>query len=290
MYSYLMKYRLIALDLDGTLLGPNQIVSDKDIDAIGLAQAGGAMVIPCTGRGWRESVAYLGSVPSLTHGVFNTGAVVSDMSTGATLDSADFKPDLALELVNFLCEMPDAVLVYQDANQTGCDYLICGRGGLTKETSEWCHANQLRTRTATHPTLEDLLNSVRISMVAIGAHGFDLEKQLKYHFGDRINLHCFAGVPGADKSKARFMVEIFKAGVDKWRGIKWLAEQNGIADHEIAAIGDEVNDLSMLRQAGLGVAMGNATESAKAAADRVTQSHREHGVSYALRQMLEGRW
>lgn len=127
-------------------------------------------------------------------------------------------------------------------------------------------------------------------MVAIGAHGFDLEKRLTHHFGDQINMHCFAGVPGADKSKARFMVEIFAADVDKWRGIQWLAKQHGIANDQIAAVGDEVNDLPMLRRAGLGVAMGNATDSAKVAADRVTLSHSEHGVAYALRQMLEGHW
>lgn len=285
-----MRYRLIALDLDGTLLGRDQKVSREDAAAIDEVQAAGAIVVPCTGRSWRESAPYLSNISALDHGVFNTGAMVARMTTGEPLNSAAFDPRLALEVVEFLSQMPEAVLVFQDFGQTHCDYLVCGRGALTDETQQWFEANQLQARHVMHPRHEDLHHSLRISMVAIGAHGFEIEKRVARQFDGRISLHCFAGVPDADESKARFMVEIFAADVNKWRGIKWLATQYGIPDHEIAAVGDEVNDLPMLKHAGLGVAMGNAISPAKAVADRITLNHDAHGVAYALRQMLDGAW
>ena len=284
-----MKYRLIAVDLDGTLLGHEQKVRREDAAAIADIQAAGAIVVPCTGRSWRESAPYLSDIFALDHGVFNTGAMVARMTTGESLNSAESEPCLAMELVEFLGQMPEAVLVFQNASQTNCDYLVCGRGKLTTETQRF-EANHLKTHHIAHPKLDDLHHSLRISIVAIGAHGFEIEHKVASHFGDRISLHCFAGVPDADQSKARFMVEIFAAEVNKWRGIRWLATQHGIADHKIAAIGDEINDLPMLKNAGLGVAMGNAIDPAKAVADRVTLTHEAHGVAFAMRQMLDDIW
>jgi hydroxymethylpyrimidine pyrophosphatase-like HAD family hydrolase len=285
-----MKYRLVAIDLDGTLLGPDQRVREADAEAIAAACDAGTIVVPCTGRGWRESAPYLQRVGGFEQGVFNSGAIVARMADGGTMNAAGIDADLASQLVDHLSAMPEAVMVYQDANRSGTDYLISGPGPLTDEMQQWFANNDLRVRRVIDPTPDDLRHTLRISLVAIGEHGFDLEKDLAARFGKRIERHCFAGVPGADRSKARFMVEVFAAGVDKWRGVKWLAGQRGIADHEIAAIGDEINDLALLKQAGLGVAMGNASPPAKAAADRLTLSYEAHGVAHALHQMLEGNW
>ena len=66
-----------------------------------------------------------------------------------------------------------------------------------------------------------------------------------------------------------FMCELIPAGVSKWTAVRRLASQWGIADGEICAVGDDVNDIPMIRSAGLGVAMGNAVPEVKAAADRI---------------------
>jgi hydroxymethylpyrimidine pyrophosphatase-like HAD family hydrolase len=74
--------------------------------------------------------------------------------------------------------------------------------------------------------------------------------------------------------------------VSKWDALHRLARQEGIASAEIMAVGDDENDLEMIRHAGLGVAMGNATETVKAVADFVTTSNAEDGLVHALRRFV----
>jgi Cof subfamily protein (haloacid dehalogenase superfamily) len=284
-----MKYRLIAIDLDGTLFSKHQEVSPANREAVAQAQAAGVVVVPCTGRSWRESFRYLKVVPNLDRGIFNTGAVVAEMQTGRSVDLAAMEPRLVLELVQFLHDLPEAVLVFQDRSRVGRDYLICG-GELTKESKQWFEFNKIETQRINQPTLHDLQHSLRVSVVAFGEHGFDIERRVGERFGDQVSLHCFAGIADADESKSRFMVEVFGAEVNKWRGLKWFASQQGIADEHVAAIGDEVNDIAMLRHAGLGIAMDNAHPAAKEAADRTTLSNAEDGVAHAIEQMLRGKW
>ncbi len=86
---------------------------------------------------------------------------------------------------------------------------------------------------------------------------------------------------------AGFFTEIAPAGVTKWSAIQRLARQWGIAEAEICAVGDDVNDIPMMRAAGLGVAMGNALPSVKAAADRIAPSHDEDGLAEVVAWLLE---
>ncbi|MEO1235277.1 MAG: HAD-IIB family hydrolase [Planctomycetota bacterium] len=285
-----MKYRLLALDLDGTLLGPDHRVSPANRAALADAHDAGVAVIPCTGRGWRESLNALADVPNLELGVFNTGAVVVEMDTGHAVDLADLEPHLALELVEFLRDLPEAVLVFQEHGRTGRDFLVTGDGAVTDNTKRWFAMNRLLVEENRHPTPDDLRHSLRVGVVATGRHAFDVEEQVVERFGHRVYLHCFAGVPTAKKEDAVFIVEVFARGVNKWRGLTWIAEQRGIVAHEIAAVGDEINDLAMLREAGLGVAMANAVPAAAEAADVTTASNHDDGVAHAIRQMLDGEW
>jgi hypothetical protein len=83
------------------------------------------------------------------------------------------------------------------------------------------------------------------------------------------------------------MCEIAPFGVSKWTGVSWLAEGLGIRPEEICAVGDDVNDIPMIRSAGLGVAMGNALDEVKAAADRVAPGHDQEGLVAVVDWLLE---
>lgn len=287
-----MKYKLVALDLDGTLLGPDHRVSDANVAAITAAQDAGTLVVPCTGRGWRESVSWIENVTGLTYGVFNTGEVVVDMKDGKAIDVADYESALALQLVEFLRDLPDAVLVYQEHGRAGRDYLVTGDGQLMDNTRRWFDMNDIRYHENAHPTEDDLRHCLRVGVVIGGEQAFEVEKRVNERFGDQVDLHCFAGVPtAADPSRDRvYIVEIFPKGVTKWRGVLWLARQHSIDPAAVATIGDEINDTAMIQHAGLGIAMGNAKPSIKEIAGRQTLSHSEDGVAHAIRQMLDGAW
>ena len=82
------------------------------------------------------------------------------------------------------------------------------------------------------------------------------------------------------------MCELAPAGVTKWSAVRRLASQWGIADSEICAVGDDVNDIPMIRSAGLGVAMGNAVPEVKAAADRIAPTHDNDGLVEVVAWLL----
>ena len=77
-------------------------------------------------------------------------------------------------------------------------------------------------------------------------------------------------------------------GVTKWSGIRHVANGWGIDESEICAVGDDVNDIPMIRAAGLGIAMGNAQPAVKAAADRIAPTHDEDGLAQVVQWLLEG--
>ena len=83
------------------------------------------------------------------------------------------------------------------------------------------------------------------------------------------------------------MCEIAPQGVSKWTGVRQLADQWGIRSEEICAAGDDVNDIPMIEGAGLGVAMGNALDEVKAAADRIAPGHDEDGLVQVVDWLLE---
>ena len=285
-----MKYRLLAIDLDGTLLSPDLTISPANAAAIADARAAGCLVVPCTGRGWRESTTPLAAAPGFTVGVFNSGAAVVDMATGRALDLAAFEPHVVLDLIEHLRSLPEAVLVYQDRGRTGRDYLVTGDGELNANTRRWFTMNDLAVAEVRHPSVDDLHHSLRVGLVAKGDRAFAVERDVIEHFGDVTDVHAFAGVPTAAAEDRVFIAEVFAKGVTKWRGLQYLMEQQGIAAAEVAVIGDEINDLAMLEHAGLAVAMANAVAPAKALADRHTRSNADDGVAHAIRHMLDGLW
>src|ERR1700722_17190696 len=109
-----MPYRMIGIDLDGTLLDRHGAASKANIAAIAAAQAAGVLVVPCTGRSWNESRPALVPVPGLTWGVFTGGAWVAEVDSGRSVDLAVIEPHLVKELVDALADLPEAVLVFQD--------------------------------------------------------------------------------------------------------------------------------------------------------------------------------
>lgn len=284
-----MKYRLIGIDLDGTLLNEHGTISEANRAALKAAQQAGAMVVPCTGRGWREAHMVLRDLPGVELGVFVTGAMVSEIATGRSVDFSVIEPHLALALVDHLRREPEAVLVYREPALAGHDYLVTGEGELTANTEWWFQATGANVHFQRHVTAEDLHHSLRVGMVAGERRLPMLSQRIVETFGERVQLHHFAALQQED-AEAVHVLEIFASGVDKWRGLRWIAEKHGIGVNEIAAIGDEVNDLSMIRGAACGVAMGNAINAVRDVADRMTVSNCEDGVAGAIERMIAGEW
>ncbi len=92
------------------------------------------------------------------------------------------------------------------------------------------------------------------------------------------------------KDDSIHILEVFDKRVSKWAAIEWLAGERGVRSDRVAAIGDEINDLAMVKGAGLGIAMGNAVGSVREAAEAVAPSNAEDGVAFAIDRILSGEW
>ena len=289
-----MRCRLLALDLDGTLLRPDGTVSDANLDAVRRAHDAGILVVPCTGRAWREARDVTEQLPMLDIGVFVTGAAVCRLSDGEALDLAVIEPHLAERLVAHLAPLPEAVLVFQDAGATGCDYLVTGSGQLSGNTEWWFGHTGAIAHFQSEVTADDLHHTLRVGVVTDAERMVEIEASVKEAFGDEVFCHSFAAVSGPASAPERremiHVLEVFGTGTDKWRGLSYLAAEHEIAAQEVVAIGDEINDLAMVEQAGCGIAMANAVDPVKAAADQMTAANTEDGVARAIDKVLDGTW
>ena len=303
-----MKYRLIGIDLDGTLLDPRGKVSPANRAAVHKALDAGVMIVPCTGRGWNESkepletlfggvqwkdgshAAAASAEELLSPGVFVTGAAVCDVRTGRSLDLAMIEPHVALELVDALKDMPEAVLVYRDLASVGHEYLITGSGSLTPNTQWWFQRSGATVHYQREVGAGDLRSTLRVGVVARRETMVPAKERVRQRLGEQVFFHSFEAVQMPDPSESMHILEVFAAGVDKWRGLEWVAQSRGIKAEEIAVIGDEINDLQMLQNAGCGIAMGNAIEPARKAARYTTRDNASDGVAHAIERLLAGDW
>jgi hydroxymethylpyrimidine pyrophosphatase-like HAD family hydrolase len=202
-----------------------------------------------------------------------------------------------------------AVMVLKDADATGPneqgtgqarghDYVVVsprGEAGLSPVSRWWFE--QLRVSVKIVPDLEHdehPEHTVRVGICGPRRETTAAADEICREFGDQVQFHHFgAVVPDEDPDDPDSQVLIFEAFdrlVNKWTAIRWLAEREGIELSRVVAIGNDINDVAMLENAGLSIAMGNSIPEALAAAQRRTLRHDEDGVAHAIRQVLCGEW
>ena len=277
-----MPYRLIAIDLDGTLLNPQGRVSDRTRNAIHRVLGTGARVCFATGRNWRESRPIFDAVGHLDVAVTVGGAVVMDAVAGRILHRRTMNGTLAAEVCRVLEDGGNAVLALQDHEVSDVDYLTSDGLQMDPSTQSWLELTATKARRLATLGSEPHQHTLRVSIVAPPKETAVALERLAERFGERIMFHCIA-VGGRNVE----VLEIFDPLVNKWYGLQFVARRAGIRGEDIIAVGDDLNDLHMLRAAGLGVAMGNAHPQAIAAAKRVIGSHAEDGLAIFLEEMVE---
>lgn len=275
------RYRMIAIDLDGTLLSPSGEVTPRARQAVRKALDAGLLVCFATGRNWTESKTVLEAVEHYDSAVFVGGAMVVDTKQEVVLHRMMMGPDLARELCGHLEAAGHAVLALQDTAATGFDYLVTADLAVNEPTRHWMRVTaatiQAVPRLADHPHA----HTIRVGIVAPRAESARMQWSLNEHFRDRIVCHSLF-VPAYDVE----VLEVFDPAVNKWEGVKLVAERHGVLPEQIVAIGDDVNDLPMIQQAGLGVAMGNARPEVLAVAKRVIGSNAEEGLAQFLEELV----
>jgi hypothetical protein len=248
---------MIAIDLDGTLLNPRGEVTPRTVAAVQCVLATGVLVCFATGRNWTESEFVLETVGHYPTAVFVGGAMVVDTI---------MQPALASEVCGFFESRGHATLALQDTSAAGVDYLISDLVPMTPPTTLWMEVSRAKIHRV--PNLADYPHehTIRVGIVAPKDETAKLTPELERIFGSRIVFHSIAVMSfGVD------VLEVFDPAVNKWQGLLHVAAAHKIDPADIIAIGDDVNDLPMIKNAGLGVAMGNARPELKAAARRIIE-------------------
>lgn len=274
-------YKMIAIDLDGTLLSPRNEVTKRTKDAVHKALSAGLLVCFATGRNWTESRTVIEAVEHYASAVFAGGAMVVDTGRDLTLHRMMMDPALAAELCAHLEAEGHAVMALQDTVAAGVDYLVTGDAALNDATTQWMAITRATVRRVSRLGGHQHAFTIRVGIVAAREDVQASVKSLTEKFGERIVLHSIY-VPAYGVE----VMEVFDPAVNKWQGILHVARRHGIAPEEIIAVGDDVNDLPMLRNAGLGVAMGNARPEIQAVAKRVIGTNAEDGLAEFLEELV----
>ncbi|WP_127850084.1 Cof-type HAD-IIB family hydrolase [Lacticaseibacillus hulanensis] len=268
----MQQIKLIALDLDDTLLTSNGTISPKTVVALKTALAAGIKVVPCSGRplaGVSPHMNVLGIEGDNQYAITFNGSVVSTAS-GRIIQQ--------LTLSNAIYRRIDA---FAAKRHVACDVLDANSNIYTSNrdihplTVKQAWENNAGIFVRTPDELPDEFSIVKAVIV-----------------GDKDDLDASETAARAEFGDAAYVVrnsdtflEIMNPGAGKGNALKLLAADINIAPAEIAVFGDERNDISMFDFAGTAVAMGNGSDLAKAHATMVTTSNDEDGIAVALAKL-----
>lgn len=286
------QYDLLVVDLDGTLLDKRGRVSHANRESLEDARAAGMELVIATGRALRESRAAIDAVKHEGLVVAAGGSLLSEAATGATVHRHAMPLDVVRLVTEALTSDGHKTLILKDAHVTGYDYLVVGPGELDPASRWWFDHLPVKVQYAEdfahdeHP--ED---TVRAGAVASEARLAPLAKRLRDELRDRCSLQHWSAVTATEAiGSVTHLLEVFNHQVNKWTMVEWLCRDRGIPISRVVAVGDGINDLELVREAGLGIAMGNSSPEVAAVADRMTGDYESDGVATAVRHILGGEW
>ena len=269
----MMKYQMIASDLDGTLLQPDQTLSKENRQAIDTLRQKGVQFVPASGRAYRELPQELLDDPLFRYYIVSNGAAIYDKATGAMEEFA-MSPALSREVLDLLYSY-DVFLSIHAGERSYCEITTHNeshyRGFHMNDywvmfaLTMYTPIPQMKPFAYSRPSIQSIVPFFR-NMEDKEACRAILEKdpRLSVAQTDHHNL------------------EIFSSSAGKGSALLHLASRLNIPQEATIAVGDNINDSSMILAAGLGLAVDNAAPQLKAQADAVICDFREHSARYIL--------
>jgi Cof subfamily protein (haloacid dehalogenase superfamily) len=264
-----MKYRLIAADMDGTLLDSRGRITDKTIAAIRRVSEKGVLFTICTGRPIQGVERYYDILDIDSPVITYNGAMIVMGRSHEILYKQDLDPSDARDILHWGNKLKTTVIAWSDNK---------------------LYANELNDKVHDYKKLsmvEPLLITDEEELVNNGVTKFlwyDDPEKLRY-FQEVLADKLGKGVTYCTSKPV--LLEFFNSKVSKAIAMMKIGEHFGINREEMAAIGDGFNDLSMIEYAGLGVAMGNAPDEIKKKAGYVTLSNDEDGIVYFIEEFFK---
>ena len=263
-----MPIKLLASDLDGTLVSNLQHIPTRTRTAIQAAVDQGVQVTIATGREWRVTQKFTQMLGLTTPAICYQGALIFDPQTGETITSEGLSLPLTKQLIDLARASKLSLHLFLNGEVFTEFPTAQSRALLDYIGSDIIEVDDLKQAITSAP--------IKAMVVHPPEEVERLVDQLRVALGK--DLRVFRSLEP--------LIEITSAGVSKGRALALLAEYYGFAQSEVMAIGDQDNDIDMIAWAGLGVAMGNASPGAKAAADVVAPPISEEGAAWAIERFI----
>lgn len=264
-------YQLIAIDMDGTLLNEEKQISNGNKAAIQKARAAGKHVVIATGRplvGIKRYLEALEMTEEEDYVIAFNGALVQTAKSGRVIS----KKTLAWQDYQDLYEVSQSLGVHIQA--------------LSEHHVMTPVANP-------YTEVEATINLIETEVIPVSevSQSCTIVKVMFVDEGEKLDL-ALERLPEWVKDKytivrsSEIFLEFLDKSVNKGSGVAALAEEIGLSSAEVICVGDAGNDLDMIQYAGLGVAMENAFDEVKAAADFITKSNVEDGVAFVIEKYM----
>jgi Cof subfamily protein (haloacid dehalogenase superfamily) len=264
-------YKLIAVDMDGTLLNEEKEISTRCLNAIFQLKEKGKKIVLATGRPLNGVMRYIEKLNLLEENdyvvAFNGALVQGTISKQVIFD----KP-LSLNAYKEL---------YIVSQQLGVNiHALTDKSVLTPKNNPY---TEIESRINQIPILEGDIEALDASTIIVKVMFIDDPDKL-----DEIipKLPDWITAKYSILRSAPYFLEFLDKSVNKGAGVSAIAKMLGVGRDEVICVGDAGNDLAMIQYAGLGVAMGNAVDEIKSAADYITHSNEEDGVAYIIEKFM----
>ncbi|WP_312217181.1 sugar-phosphatase [Pantoea vagans] len=268
-----MAIKLIAIDMDGTLLNPQHEITPGVKSALDRARKQGVSIVLTTGRPFVGIQRYLMELDMQAPGQYaisNNGALVHQAVDGECVAEVTLTFDDYLYIENL-------------ARELGVHFQAFDKSHLytpNKDISEYTiHEASLTGIPVRYRAVEEMDRAMRFPKLMMIDRPALLDAAIA-----RLPEH--AQQTYTILKSAPYYLEILDRRVNKGQGVRMLAEKLGLKQEEVMAIGDQENDLAMIEYAGTGVAMGNAIDSVKKISQFITKTNMEDGVAHAIEELV----
>ena len=264
-----MGYKLIALDIDGTIRGADHPITGATRSVIERLSREGVVVTLATGRMFHSALESISELKLTSPVISYQGAHVADPKTGEVLWHRPLTEAMALVALDELATWPGEVLGYHDGNV------------YVDRLTPWVEAYGQRTRGRVQVVsdLKTLAMKELTRLVVVGDEEEVRKLDLRLNASLDSRLHITRSLP--------HFCEILHPDAGKHQALAWLCRHLGIRQEETIAFGNGYNDVHMLAWAGLAVAVAGAVEEVLSVADRVAPSMEEDGAASVLEDLME---
>lgn len=274
-----MDIKLVAIDLDGTLLNSQKLLSQENKAAIKEAKAAGIHIVLCTGRPLRSMKHLLEEADLLDEEdivITYNGGLIQKAKTGEIINEITLNRDECLDIyqlgqqLNLPVNFIDLDYVYEPEYPKGAEsiYMNASREIPKENALEFIDI-----------AIDNLPNPFKINKIVMSRPTEELDAMIPHipaSYHEKYNIY---------KSQP-FILEVLPDHVDKGYSMRIIGDMLGLEKNQIMGIGDQENDLSLVTNAGIGVAMENAIPEVKEAADYITKSNDNNGVAHAIRKFV----